>query len=294
MLIYKNEAIDWEKWDRLLDKSQAEIFNYSFYIQAVSEMQVLFLDESGENGIVFSYNQKLNIQQIYTPPFGRQTDFIGSDSAFQQTVFNYLHANFKVANFGCSVKNEGLPFTPALHQVIFEKTRLNSLAKRSLKKAIKAGVEIRELDSYVEILNIVSTEIGQKVKEINPKSMKLLAQLCANLKNQNRLKIWGIFQNNRLEGGQLFMDSAHKRIYLKGACLAETKKNGGMYLCMYEAIENTLLENKSVDFGGSNVPGVKQFNLNFGSHNEVYYRYHWNHAGNLYKLLQAIKHKVKS
>jgi hypothetical protein len=78
---------------------------------------------------------------------------------------------------------------------------------------------------------------------------------------------------------------------LKGTVSKDCKLAGGMYACLDYAINETVIDGKTFDFGGSGIDGVKQFNHNLGGKDVTYFRYTFNNGPIWFKLARKINNK---
>lgn len=291
MRLIQPSETDKRHWDTLVASAiangRADVFAYSWYLDACAQDWCILADDAFENGIALPFTVKLGVKAISPPIFVRNLDFMGSDDAFPLRAMAFMWQHFKVAHlqlastFDLSSSTSDFrlsTFDSRTHQTISASPILNSQANRMIKKASKNGITVQETANWKPVLEIIRQELSEKISEFTPENLQRLEKLVSALEREKQLHCLGIYRNGILEGGMIFMDSANKRVYLKGAATRETRDMGGMYLCMHEAILQAIGANKLFDFGGSEVEGVRRFNLNLGGTDRHYYIYSWNNA----------------
>lgn len=177
------------------------------------------------------------------------------------------------------------------YQVIAQdfEQKFSSQAKRSLKKALKNGLEIQFSSEYDSVLSVVSKELNHKFEGINEKSLLTLGKLFENAKNEKCTRVFHFGQ----EGGIVCLEKNGQLLYLKGTVTPEFKKNGGMYMALNSAIQYAKGKGLNFDFGGSQVEGVKRFNHNLGGKDEFYCHYLKEDYPFWYRLLKNLKRRLK-
>lgn len=306
MKFIPQSQLDKATWNMLVSKNTSNVFSQSWYLDACATDWCVLVDEKWENGIALPFASNLGIETLAPFIFGRTIDFIGDDKAFQTEALKKIQNRFKVGRLQTEKKilitqNEELAQSTSdayrnevkVHQVIEDEIKLGSQAKRMLKKAEKSGLTIQETSEWERIIVIAEQELSSKISEFTETNLKRLRNLAAALSDSKQLLCLGIYDGEQLTGGMLFIITPTFNLYLKGSALPEAKKNGGMYLCMQAFIQKTRAENKTFDFGGSSVEGVKRFNYNFGGIDKPYYVYEWNRAPWWYNISKKIYHLYK-
>lgn len=275
MKYIEHSDLDIEQWNALVESQHADIFSYSWYLDACINHWAVLVDQSFENGIAFGYVTKLG-QRIITPPiFVRNLDFMGTDEVFREKAMEYLMTHFQYGHLQSVQRWNFRKYKTRIFQQIDNEFELGSQAKRMIQKAGKQGFEIAPTEDWKSVLEIIREELSAKISEFTTENISRLYNLVSNLALNERLTCLGIFNQGKLEGGMFFMETDFKRMYLKGAARPQVRDEGGMYLCMYQAIEETIQHQKIFDFGGSEIEGVRRFNQNLGGIDQHYYIYNW-------------------
>lgn len=304
MRFIRRSELDKDRWDALVEQHHADVFSYSWYLDACAHDWCVLADERMENGIALAFTTRLGVQMLTPPIFVRNLDLIGNDAGFAARAMPLIAEMFGAGHMQVSVP-VALPL-PALpkgkihtasrtFQAIDRgaEVRINQQASRMLKKAVKAGYSVQSTGDWRGVLEVIRRELPGKITEFTPENLGRLEKLVASLEKEEKLSCFGIYKDNVLQGGMIYMDSADKRIYLKGAANREARDAGGMYLGMQGAIEEALLKGKAFDFGGSEVEGVRRFNHNLGGTDRSYYIYTWDRSPGWFRLIKTIYRKWK-
>ena len=291
MKIIERKNIDTIKWNELVNSANdASVFSFSWYLDAVAEDWCILVNSDYTCGIALPFMDKLGTKTLYTPVFIRYLEVLG-DHNDVENINALILSNFKFVNFSTKQNIFGESSEKWMHQIIpsSHERKIGSQAKRSLKKAVKNGLEVRIHSDTSSVLDITHKELTGKFEGLNSISMRSLDRLMKNIEEEKRSVVFEI----ESVGGIVCIRDEHQLIYLKGAVTEETKKNGGMYLVLDAAI-NFAKENRlDFDFGGSRMEGVRKFNFNLGGIDSFYYNYQSNNYPFWYRFLKKVKEKIK-
>lgn len=287
MVLRKREEIDVEKWNLLVDQTPgSSFFSYSWYLDAVAENWSVLTDEEYSFGIALPFSVRMGVKTLYTPIFIRALEWLGTsiESEKVKDVVDSLFPNrsFCVKQPVLGSESEHLEYQEVLRD---DSWKINSQAKRMLKKAEKAEFIIQETDTYEFVFQVIQSELIGKHEGLDEKSQGRLEQLFVHAKAEGKLRSYVI----EGVGGIVCLVDDQKTMYLKGAVYEEGKSNGAMYALLNKAIEQTREEGRYFDFGGSRVPGVKRFNRNLGGTDAFYERYVRDASPIWYKFVKSTR-----
>ncbi len=291
MKILQRENIDIDRWNELVEKNDnSSVFSYSWYLDAVAENWCILVDNGYSKGIALPFTNKMGVKTIYTPVFVRYLEVLG-ESENLEDIKKVILSHFKHIDFSTKQNVFGKSSKKWMHQIIsFDHDRkIGSQAKRSLKKAIKNGLEVKIHTDISSVLEITHSELTGKFEGLNSVSMHSLDNLMRTIEKQKRSIVFEI----ESLGGIVCISDKKQLTYLKGAVTEEAKKNGGMYLVLDTAINYAKENGLTFDFGGSRVEGVKKFNHNLGGIDASYYNYQSNKYPFWYTLWKKLKRRIK-
>jgi hypothetical protein len=278
--IIEHEHIDQNKWDLLVENTpDSTIFSLSIYLNAVAENWCILVNEDYTSGLALPYSIRLGVETLYTPFFCMYIEWLGDvlNSEDQLAVERIITNRFKQANINLKTPFLNKPYSTLVTQELTE-VMPNKQAVRMLKKCKKSCIDVIEVIDSATIIHIIQSELTDKIDTFTPKTLSLLSNLISSLEKSGLLISKSIIQDNKTSGGMLFMSYKNRVIYLKGAALKNTRDSGGLYFCMYEAIKEYTHDKKIVDFGGSNIEGVRRFNINMGGVDKAYSNYEWHNG----------------
>lgn len=294
MKLLDQKNIDRKRWDNLvLLSDDATIYNQSIFLDELAENWMLLVNDEYTIGLPIPFAIRLGVKGIYTPNFIRTIDWVGLNSENQQQIIleaeSILKEKFKSAHLKMVETHfEGMS-SDLMFQEVQDVLSMNSQAKRSIKKFIKSNLVIQNVQIQ-QVLTVVSEELTEKVKDLNENDINRFESLLTTYPAE---KLWviGVLENNEVVGGLVFIKWKNTFHYVKGGARKSAKDLGAMYAMMELAIKYAFDQNLKVDFGGSNVAGVRQFNAAFGGKDVNYSEWKWDNSPFWFKLLKKLKNR---
>lgn len=295
---YHKSEIKIEKWDELVrNTAGSDIFNYSFYLDAVAKEWGVFTNKEMSFGIVLPFVSRLGEKQIYTPVFYRYTELIGDKDDFSLSDFkNCLKQNFKYGQLNIKtelINKESTIFKlkKKTFQTIESEYKLKSLAKRMIKKAKSENFEINsDKNNLEQYIDFIFLHLAKKLPVFDKKSTKsAFKSLIYALNDENRLILKSVTKNKNIIAVTFYMMNENRLTYLKGATDDKYKESGVFYHLMNEGILAYQKEGLIFDFGGSSDENVRFFNTRFGAVDQNYFSMEWGKKPLLYRVIQKVK-----
>ena len=274
-LIERNE-LNVDRWNELaMATPNVSFFSFAWYLDEVAEHWCVFVDENYSSGIAIPYTIRFGKRIAYTPIFVSYLELLGREGINPNELKNLLISHFSIIELSLksrSLSDDAEEYVTQMLPVDLEQ-KLNSQAKRMLKKATANELEIRVSDKFDTIYGWVETELKGKFTGMTEESLPRLNQLFIQGKKQEQLISFEVWENGACQGGIVCLEKSDQLFYLKGVCSDSTKKMGGMYLALQAGIEHARERQLLFDFGGSRVEGVRSFNRNLGGIDQFYYFY---------------------
>lgn len=274
-----------QQWDELVLRHGAAVFSESIYLDATSEHWAILYTNDFRAGIVCPYAVKGGVKVLVTPFFNRYAEWIG-EPVPEEEIIRALKNEFPVADL--QVGNGFSQNRRVYQRLETGKLKLNQQAKRSLNKA--ADYTVTNEVNIPQLMDLLKGELANRIHGINDTTLQVLEKLVSTYQD-TRLRQFNLYRGNQWLGGMWILENGSTVLYLKGTTTEEAKKSGGMYRLMLTAIEYAHSQQKTFDFGGSNVESVRRFNLNFGAEDVVYSQLSWNNAPLWWKFLKKIRDK---
>lgn len=295
MQLIKKSEVNRDKWDTLVNKSpESTIYNQSVFLDVLAENWMLLINDDYSAGLPIPFTVRLGVKGIYTPNFCREFCFIGFDHLSESEIaeaLRLLENEFKFCALNLSENYFKIQVAQKVFQMLTSSQTLNSQAKRSFKKFEKCGL-ILERTTLDAVLPIVSKELITKVKSLKKIDLDRFEQMIHSLPT-DQLLVLGVKDENQWLGGLIFIHWKNKLHYIKGGAKEVAKNNGAMFAMMNQMIDYAFQHQLEVDFGGSNVEGVKRFNKSFDAMDQEYIEWKWNRSPKWFSLLQKLKKRIK-
>ena len=295
MKLVTRENLDENKWKTWCENSpESQPFLSLEYLDAVSKSLQFLLNDDESGGMPLPYFEKLGVKTLYTPVFCRWVDWVGENPVSKKSLNEFLKQNFDVADVYfrqemLSEKSEELIY----QNVDSSGFKLNQQAKRKIKAFEKTGVLISERIRIDEGVEFLQNELSNRIETLKMSDFDLLKMVLTNHHKNNCLKQLSFFEKDDLVGTVFLIETDQSILYLKGTCTSEWKNSGGMYALINHGIQLAFESNRTFDFGGSRIEGVRKFNRCFGGVDQHYFAYSWNDGPAWYRTLKELKNKWK-
>lgn len=278
MQLISSKLVDKNRWDNLITQSTPNaFFSYSWYMDSICTDWSIFLDENYTRGIAVALKKQGLFTTLFTPNFSRYSEFIGTFSSTDLSSFQALLNTYSVVALNFNTPLLQLAYT----EKVFQLSTLDDLAlaassqaKKAWKKAIASEYEIKPTWDETLFFESIALELGPRDKNYLTHNLSPLKHLIHAAEANGTLVSFGLYKDRQFLGACHCIRSVSGLLYLKGICTNEAKLNGGMHL-MFNHIKLHCLEHKLIlDFGGSNLSGIRQFFMYYGGKDISYFCYH--------------------
>lgn len=282
----KHQEIDYKKWDDIAQK-QAVPYSCSWYLNSVSpNWEALILDDY-KAIMPLTCKKKIGINYLAQPFFTQQSGIMGDNlspkiiNAFITEIekkYSYIDINLNEENTPLVHKNKNAfeqinivldlnkPF-----ETLFKNFSENT--HRMIKKAEKSNLQIQDVESPDELIELFKNTKGKQLKHLNNKAYTNLKRLIKTCKEHIKVNIKTIQHHNNLLGGAVFFEFNKRIIFFFSALNDIGKQHGAMHFLISETIKKHSEKNFYLDFEGSNNINLARFYKSFGSKEIVYLRY---------------------
>ncbi|MCW3104593.1 MAG: hypothetical protein JWO09_3033 [Bacteroidetes bacterium] len=301
----EHTAIDRKKWDDCIKaSSDGNIFVCSFYLDAVCESWSALILGDYEAVFPLAGGSKYRIHYLYQPFFTRYFGVYSRKKAPEKLLNDFLAAipdKFKYMEFclheGQSVESTGFEPTERKFQLLHLDEAHQALqksysdnAKRSIKKALKAGAIVKEGIKGKEVVELFRSTKGQELEVFKDTDYKKLLRLMEACEQRGQAETIGVYSaDGGLSAAGFFMRYGNRYVFLKSGVTDEGKSHGFMHLLFDTFIQKHAGSNTILDFGGSSVESVARFYKNFGAKDCVYLQVQKNRLPRLVNWLKSLK-----
>jgi len=298
----KNKDIDFQKWDQCIANSPYGIvYAYSWYLDRICNHWDALIWGDYLYIMPLVNNLKFGIHYIFQPFFTQQLGIFSAFPPEPAIVNQFLHAipdKFRLININLNLGNTPsaqnfriiknntyhLNLQPGLSNV---QSYYNTNTRRNIQKALKNKIHISPVYDILLFLEFTKTNLKEKSPEIKHKHYSALQKVISYALYNQLGEIYGAWDSaNNLVASAFFVGSNQKMIYLAATSNKIGTEQSAMFLLIDTFIRNNAGKYLTLDFEGSNIPGIARFYKGFGAMSENYYSVNQNR---LPKILQFFK-----
>ena len=285
IVLLSNNQIDKNRWDQTMEFSQNGIvYGYSWYLDAVFPNWTALVSEDYSYIFPITSKRKFGLSYWYSPIYTMQLGVFSSNELSNEVLnlFYTLLPNSIISfDFSVNAKILQIPkgFSSSLKTCQYvdltsSYTELikaySTNLKRNLKKADKASLRIEESQDVASVVAMFRVYRGESLESITEKDYEILYNLIQHALSVKKGKIFQVYLEEELLASCFFSYSNNRIIYHKGGVNPKGKKLGAMHFLIDYLLFENAESNLIIDFGGSSIPAVKQFNTNFGKSEYTY------------------------
>ena len=276
----KRQHLDVDKYDACIESSvQSRIYAFSWYLDIVADnWDVLVLGEY-KAVMPIPWKQKYLLKYISQPFFCQQLGVFSKEITSQELQdemskcipkkFVKISLNFNSDN-SFTVKNVVL-----MKNYILELNDTYEMLFKSFSKGRKHAVKVGEKNNLsvknttvVELINIKN-----KFYDYQGFSESKLIEICNYILKTNCGLVLGVYKDDVLIGGGVFLISNNRITYLFSAFNAEGRKFQAASFLIKSIIERNENSNFILDFEGGNLPNIATFFKSFVAKREDYQQF---------------------
>jgi hypothetical protein len=277
----RRQDIDDTKWDAVVHL----VYGKSFYLDHMADGQWDALI-AGDYEIVMplTWRKKWGIRYLYQPPFTQQLGLFATTPISPRLIDAFLkrsHQHCKFAEIFLNYRNPrpGLkPFTNFILDLSPSYTELNAGYKQDLVNNLKisrrASLQYIQEPPLLHTLSLFRQLYGRRLLHLSPKDYHRFEALCGTLQKKDRLLLRGVIDSNGQLLATALLPREDGRLYL----LQSTSSAAGRQASANHFLLDRLIcefsgQPLTLDFEGSEQPGIAHFYRNFGAKNQPYYFY---------------------
>lgn len=276
-----HKNVDYKKWDECIDNSfNGIVYAYSWYLDTVCEDWEALVTEDYKYVMPLTYRKKFNIYYLYQPVVSQQLGVFSVEKLNQKTVDTFISSippKFKLIEINLNSFNKIV--TSSFKTKINNTYQLDLIksydllqkdystnTRRNINKSKNNKVSIIGSPSINDLLNLLRKDNSRINKGFNNKDFDILKRLISNAIRYKIGQITGAYDNfNNLCAAAFFITSHRKTIFLLAVSDQSGKDNRAMFLLVDDYIRKNSGKNLTLDFEGSNIPGVARFYGGFGA-----------------------------
>ena len=278
--------------DRINELTQKmTLYDQIWYLAILSEASfAAFIYGDYQTILMVPYKVKWGIRYATLPNFIQKLNFIGTTEG-QSLILDKLVDYFKFGEISFDSEID-LEFKKELFDNMRKRSNyalcLDSNYNELRKKFTKN--HYRNIEKTTEVSmklvkhsdDLIETFIKEKISKFTPdelnKIKRCIIKLTSNLEAKDYIKVIGAFENNFCVASALFLEFNNRIYYLLGSSVKSNLEltNKGLFAIFDWVIQTHSNSDKTIDFEGSDIPGIARFFKGFGARLETYSSIKWN------------------
>ena len=285
----KRKELDPLKWDlRISESRNSLIYARSTFLDHMAKNWDALVVNDYEYVMPLTFNKKWGIKYLYQPPFTQQLGVFSKCLLTPDILRQFMEAvndRFRFADIFLNYENTYFPNTVPRTNCILNLTDPYSVTRNNFKNDLIRCLKIAsQFDlSYDQIpepqyaIEMHKKLYMKRTPHVKKFDYENLLNLSLDLLPKNEMIIRAISgpPSTILSLAMLLRDS--KRIYLIiSATSPEGRRKKANHLLIDSIIKEFSNNQLTLDFEGSDIPGIAHFYYHFGAQNQPYYFYNHN------------------
>lgn len=285
-----NKEVNRIEWDNCIQNSvNSKIYAFSWYLDIVSEEWNGLV--YGDYELVFPIVMKKNIffNKIIHPLFCQQLGpfspslFLLKNSNVHSQILSFLDENYK--NFEFSINHEcsqifkseirtQYPHIKHIDRVNLELdlakdyeslfNNYNNNTKRHLRKNEEINFSITVIEDVNNFIDIFQKYVGDKAN-LKSSHYVIIRDLISKCLDKNLGSLFALYNQEEEVLAMSFIVHYANRDILLFNVSSKSLQSNAMTVLVDDYVQKECLQNKVLDFEGSNISGVKRFYKGFGA-----------------------------
>ncbi len=282
----KHHQIDKKKWDTAIENAQnGLVYAMSWYLDIISPNWDALILNDYSVVMPLTWRKKYGIKYLYKPFFSQ---FLGvffkhdQDSYYVKEFlekafkhFRFVNININVPNFNfrenyCTVRETQVLELSENYSEL--RKEYNRSTKNNISKANKETLVIRKRSDHVEIIELIKHMYNErKVQGVTDQDYVDISEIMKYSVKNNLGEIFHVYCEDKLCAAAFFLKWKDRIISLQTANNDIGRQNRALFKLMDYYIQENAGSKMVLDFAGSNIDGVANWNLGFGAVTQNYY-----------------------
>ena len=290
IVILPSNKIDKEKWNACLQNADNNIIYAQYdYLQMIADNWAGVIVNDYEAIMPLPFRSKMGIRYCYHVPFIQQLGLFGTydETLFKAVVnkamkyirygdlfFNYRNV-VSLALPGVKTKeNYLLPLSSSYRDIYKNYSRH---LQTKLKQAQSKGLFFIVSDYNTKTVSLFQQLYAERLPQIRQNDYARLDKLAAFFFASGQCLVGSVCDSQlKVIATALFFKDENRIYNILPSTTPEGRKLNAMHYLLDNIIQKYAETQYSLDFEGSDVPGVKRFYQSFGAVNQPYFHYHFN------------------
>jgi hypothetical protein len=278
-----------KKWDDCVYQSaNGLIYALSFYLDSMAKNWSALILNDYEIIMPLTWNRKFGFSYLYQPVFTAQLGIFSTRPVEPGEISLFVH-ELKMRFRFCEIHfNHAYNIEKGIERAnyILDLNKFYPELKKNYKKRLLEN--LKEADSFQpayvsssnfpETINLFKREYGRRLRQIKKTDYENFESLCRVLSSKGMIFQRGIIDpSGELLSCSIFLKD-NRRIYnIMSVTMPDGRKKRSHFYLVDNLIHEFSGQHLLLDFEGSNVPGIAEFYRKFGSVNQPYWYFRYNH-----------------
>jgi len=182
----------------------------------------------------------------------------------------------------------GVRYTYQISLLLSEEVLLANLSsekRKSINRAAKDALEIKQTDDFVQVEKLVMKSLSRQSVD---KNIAIVQNIFQHFSESEHCVAFLAFNQGRPSGASVFVVDKDRAVYLFGGFDDANKHHGAGVSCMWHSILKAKQMGLQIfDFEGSMIPGIERYYREFGGNLTPYFKIE--KAGLVIKSLMNLK-----
>jgi len=306
-IIYlKHKDIDKKQWDNCIKQSSNRIvFALSWYLDNLCPGWDALIEEGYNSVMPLVHRKKYFINYIYNPYFSARLGVFSKNELNNSLLSRFFdkipskyrlisikvnsYKYFKIEKFNSETSvNYELELNKS-YEAIYKNFSKNH--KKNISRAYKSGIIIKKEHDFGGLIKL-KKGLMFRLKNNNLKEFDFenLRNLLSFAQRNNNIITYNAYYNQKLCGSVVFLIKDNRAVKYSATNLTGKKLRAG-YLLINSYLKEYSTSDTILDFAGSNIKGIADFNAGFGSERKTFQNFTCiKFPINLFYLLKPHKH----
>jgi hypothetical protein len=294
----KRESIDAVKWDSCIDNARnGLIYAYSLYLDNMATHWDALVLNDYESVMPLTWNKKWGIKYLHQPALTPQLGIYSATNISETLVDAFIKkikSHFEFAEIFFNYDNPHPEFEMHDNYILHLDRSYEEICsfyekdlEKNLKRASRFHFVYTSTYNLDKALLLHQEHYKDRTPHMRDGDYANFQKLCTKLVQTGEAMIRAILdEENELLSISLLLQKKD-RLYLIESTTTEKGRKMQANHFLLDAIINEFAGKKiTLDFVGSDIPGIAHFYKNFGSHNQAYFFYRFNNLPWFAKLFK--------
>jgi len=282
------QEIDPARWDQCIAGApNGMIYAYVSYLDKMAKRWDALVLNDYEAIMPLTWNRKWGIRYLYQPPLTQQLGIFSNTGLSVGMIDAFLQEtrkHFRFAEIFLNHDNFHPDLRPRNNYILSLNTSYNtirSLYKNSLLKSLKKNARFqltyaRDFDPG-EAIRLHRDEYGKRTPHVKQRDYDRFEAYCRLAQKEGGTILRAVFEDQAsLLAVALFLKKKDRIYLLKSNTFPKGRQMGANHFLMDNFIKEFAGKELTLDFVGSDIPGIAFFYDNFGGLNQPYFFYRFN------------------